>query len=91
MKMIDGLFEKHIILKKEDHKQNNNAQSYKINVSVRNGVSTELVLQELMKDEDFLPIFQEYVKYEQIIHEFALKMHMMQYAEAVTYNEKSEQ
>jgi hypothetical protein len=90
-KMIDGLFEKHIILKKEDHKQNNNAQSNRINVSVRNGVSTELVLQELMKDEDFLPIFQEYVKYEQIIHEFALKMHMMQYAEAVTYNAKSEQ
>lgn len=89
-KMIDGLFEKHI-LKKEDHKQKNNAHSYKINVSVRDGVSTELVLQELMKDEDFLPIFQEYVKYEQIIHEFALKMHMMQFEEAVNYNASSVQ
>ena len=80
-KMIDELFDKHI-LKKED----NDAQTHKINVSVRNGVSTELVLQELRKDEDFLPIFQEYVKYEQIIHEFALKMHMMQYEEAIDYN-----
>jgi hypothetical protein len=80
-KMIDELFDKHI-LKKED----NDAQTHKINVSVRNGVSTELVLQELRKDKDFLPIFQEYVKYEQIIHEFALKMHMMQYEEAIDYN-----
>lgn len=87
IKMIDSLFEKNI-LKKEDR---NNAQSYKINVSVRDGVSTELVLQELMKDEDFLPIFQEYVKYEQIIHEFALKMHMMQYEEAVNYTSNSVQ
>ena len=67
-------------------REDNDAQTHKINVSVRNGVSTELVLQELRKDEDFLPIFQEYVKYEQIIHEFALKMHMMQYEEAIDYN-----
>jgi hypothetical protein len=44
-----------------------------------------------MRDKYFLPIFKEYVKYEQIIHEFALKMHMMQFEEAVNYNATKEQ
>jgi hypothetical protein len=54
----------------------------KINLSERDGVSTALVLQELKKDADFLPIFHEYVKFEQMINDFSWEMHKMQFEEA---------
>jgi hypothetical protein len=54
----------------------------KFNLSERDGVSTALVLQELKKDADFIPIFQEYVKFEQMINDFAWVMHKMQFEEA---------
>ena len=54
----------------------------KFNLSERDGVSTALVLQELKKDADFIPIFQEYVKFEQMINNFAWEMHKMQFEEA---------
>jgi len=43
------------------------------------GVSTELVLNELSKDATFMQIFQEYVKYEKLITDYAWTMHKMQY------------
>lgn len=54
----------------------------RFNLSERNGVSTAVVLGELKKDDDFMQIFQEYVKFEWMIHDFACKMHEMQYEEA---------
>lgn len=54
----------------------------RVNVSTRDGVSTESVLQRLKEDGDFLPIFQEYVKYEETITSYAQKMHDLQHEEA---------
>ncbi|KAL3823858.1 hypothetical protein ACHAXA_004130 [Cyclostephanos tholiformis] len=54
----------------------------RFNLSERNGVSTAVVLQELKKDDDFMQIFQEYVKFEQMIHDFAWEMHKLQLEEA---------
>ena len=49
------------------------------NDSQRGGVSTGTVMSELRKDEDFMQEFREYVKYEQIITDFAWQMHSLQY------------
>ncbi|KAL7528120.1 hypothetical protein ACHAWF_002444 [Thalassiosira exigua] len=49
------------------------------NVSKRRGVSTEAVLDELKKDPEFVKAFEEYLKYEQMITDFAWKMHLMQH------------
>ena len=55
----------------------------RMNSSGQEGISTELVLEELKKDAAFLSIFMEYVQYEQRIHDYALEMHAMQFAEAM--------
>jgi len=49
------------------------------NVSKRKGISTGSVLKELNKDEEFMAIFREFVKYEQMIVDFAMDMHQKQY------------
>ena len=49
------------------------------NVSKRKGISTGSVLKELNKDEEFMAIFREFVKYEQKIVYFAMDMHQKQY------------
>eukprot|EP00984_Skeletonema_dohrnii_P004120 scaffold1433_cov128-Skeletonema_dohrnii-CCMP3373.AAC.4 len=49
------------------------------NVSKRKGISTGSVLKELNKDEEFMAIFREFVKYEQMIVDFAMAMHQKQY------------
>ncbi|KAL7460322.1 hypothetical protein ACHAXS_000783 [Conticribra weissflogii] len=51
------------------------------NSSAERGVSTSLVLEELRKDEEFMQLFAEFVKYEQMIVDFGWKMHLMQYEE----------
>ena len=53
------------------------------NVSQKKSVSTGSVLKELNKDDDFMVVFREFVKYEQMIVDFATDMHQMQY-DAVT-------
>ena len=42
-------------------------------------LSSSDVLAELEKDEDFMKVFREYVKYDDMIYKFALDMHMHQY------------
>jgi len=49
------------------------------NVSKRKGISTGSVLKELNKDGEFMAIFREFVKYEQMIVDFAMDMHQKQY------------
>eukprot|EP00985_Skeletonema_marinoi_P027496 scaffold22666_cov97-Skeletonema_marinoi.AAC.1 len=49
------------------------------NGSERNDISTGSVLKELNKDEEFMAIFREFVKYEQMIVDFAMDMHQKQY------------
>lgn len=49
------------------------------NASQQGSVSTTSVLKELQKDEDFTRRFQEYVKYEQMIVDFAWEMHFLQW------------
>ena len=58
-------------------------EDIRMNASGQEGVTTELVLEELKRDATFLPMFVEYVKYEQRIHDYALGMHQMQYREAL--------
>lgn len=49
------------------------------NVSNRKGITTSSVLKELSKDDAFMAIFREFVKYEQMIVDFAMDMHQKQY------------
>ena len=49
------------------------------NVSNRKGISTGSVMKELSKDDEFMVIFREFVKYEQRIVDFAMDMHQKQY------------
>ena len=49
------------------------------NVSKKKGITTSSVMNELMKDDDFMKIFREFVKYEQLIVDFAMDMHLKQY------------
>jgi hypothetical protein len=46
-----------------------------------NKVSTASVVEELKKDTDFMPVFDEYVKYERMINDYAMNMHLMQYSQ----------
>ena len=46
------------------------------NVSKR--ITTTSVMNELMKDDGFMKIFREFVKYEQLIVDFAMEMHLKQ-------------
>jgi len=46
----------------------------------RNGaVSTTSVLQELKQDAEFMLMFGEYVKYETMITDYAMRMHLVQH------------
>ena len=45
----------------------------------RGKVSTSAVIAELAKDEEHMELFNEYVKYERLITEFAWKMHHLQF------------
>ena len=51
----------------------------KANRSHRGSISTDLVLKELNKDGKFMATFREFVKYEQMIVDFAMDMHQKQY------------
>jgi len=51
------------------------------NSSAERGVSTSLVMGELRKDEDFMRLFTEYVKFEQMIVDFGWDMHLKQFEE----------
>jgi hypothetical protein len=84
---IDDLFgnyDKKISTDEEETEQDEmiSRPKERFNLSERNGVSTAVVLRELKKDDDFMQIFQEYVKFECMIHDFAWKMHRLQYEEA---------
>lgn len=49
------------------------------NRSSMGDISTSSVMAELRKDDAFMQIFEEYVKYEQRVVDYALRMHIMQY------------
>jgi hypothetical protein len=49
------------------------------NVSKKGDVSTTSVLDELKEDAEFMAIFEEYVKYEKLINDYAMGMHLMQH------------
>mmetsp|Transcript_3200 Transcript_3200/g.6891 ORF Transcript_3200/g.6891 Transcript_3200/m.6891 type:complete len:226 (+) Transcript_3200:2-679(+) len=51
---------------------------YKANVS-KGGLTTSAVMDELLKDKETMEIFREFLKYEQILTDFAWNMHMLQY------------
>eukprot|EP00571_Detonula_confervacea_P003597 CAMPEP_0172315470 /NCGR_PEP_ID=MMETSP1058-20130122/25291_1 /TAXON_ID=83371 /ORGANISM="Detonula confervacea, Strain CCMP 353" /LENGTH=459 /DNA_ID=CAMNT_0013029551 /DNA_START=113 /DNA_END=1489 /DNA_ORIENTATION=- len=72
---VDELFEEYapddVEVKDDDEESSNN--DVRMNVSERDGVSTASVLEELKKDVEFMLIFEEYIKYEQLITDFAWK------------------
>lgn len=41
--------------------------------------SSKDVLEEMEKDEQFMKVFQEFVKYDEMVYRFALGMHLRQY------------
>jgi hypothetical protein len=71
-----------VALRGGDVVQESLKENIRMNASGQEGVTTELVLEELKKDTTFMPLFVEYVKYEQRIHDYAWVMHKMQYKEA---------
>ena len=81
-KDVEELFDEHT--PKDSNAENGERKPSKDgvmrNVSERDGgLSTASVLEELKKDTEFMPFFDEYVKYEQMITDFAWKMHSMQH------------
>lgn len=54
------------------------------NVSKEKSISTGSVLKELNKDDEFMVVFREFVKYEQMIVDFAMDMHQMQHETVTT-------
>lgn len=78
---VTELFDEYIADESEENGNvNSTKKDVRRNVSERDGgVSTASVLEELRKDAEFMPIFDEYVKYEQMITDFALKMHLLQH------------
>lgn len=54
----------------------------KKNGSNRGDISTGSVLKELEKDEEFMVIFREFVKYEEMLYDVAMDMHEKQYEAA---------
>ena len=74
---------KHILLANASEKKRSRLAHYTEdathNESKKGEVSTLSVLNELKQDTEFMPVFEEYVKYEKIINEYAMKMHLMQH------------
>ena len=64
---VQGLFSRYI------------GEEVSINSSKRKSISTGSVLKELNKDDEFMVVFREFVKYEQLIVDFAMDMHQKQY------------
>ena len=49
-------------------------------------LSTSSVLAELMKDAQFMSMFEEYVKYETMVNDYAMAMHFLQYEQVTKAN-----
>ena len=49
------------------------------NESNKGQISTASVMAELKTDTDFMSVFEEYVKYEKLIQDYAMNMHLMQH------------
>lgn len=58
------------------------------NQSQMGAISTSSVMEELRNDDSFMIEFREYLKYEQVIVDFAMKMHRMQYDLVIEANRK---
>ncbi|KAL3802351.1 hypothetical protein HJC23_007176 [Cyclotella cryptica] len=49
------------------------------NESNKGKISTASVMEALKIDKEFMSVFEEYVKFEKIIHDYAMSMHLMQH------------
>jgi len=77
---LEELFEEYIPENTEVEEDAERSNSdIRMNASEREGVSTASVLAELKNDGGFMPIFEEYIKYEQLITDYAWKMHLLQH------------
>jgi len=60
------------------------------NVSQMGSISTSSVVAELKRDDEFMPVITEFLKYEQMVADFALKMHRLQYDMVIQSNEEED-
>jgi len=60
------------------------------NLSIMGSISTSSVVAELKKDDRFMPIITEFLKYEQMVVDFALKMHRLQYDMVMQSNDEED-
>ena len=68
-------------LQKQHGSSSSSSSSRKLVAWNQGKISTTEVLAELKEDTDFFKIFVEYIKYEQMVYEFALDIHKLQYSE----------
>ena len=59
---------------------------FQANRSSKGKVSTSAVIERLKQDSEFMQLFEEYVKYEQMITNFAWSMHNLQYDAVIAQN-----
>ena len=58
------------------------------NLSQMGSISTSSVVAELKRDDKFMSVITEFLKYEQVVADFALKMHRLQYDMVIQSNEE---
>ena len=75
----------------ESSKNESEISSTRQNPSQMGAISTSSVMAELKKDDIFMGEFKEYLKYEQLIVDFALRMHNMQHALVVEAEKREEE
>jgi hypothetical protein len=73
---------KHVLLANANKEQLEQLEQYTNttqNESKKGQVTTSSVLEELKKDAKFMSVFEEYVKYEKLINDYAMDMHLKQH------------
>lgn len=60
------------------------------NLSQMGSISTSSVVAELKKDDKFMSVITEFLKYEQMVADFALKMHRLQYDTVMLSNDEED-
>lgn len=67
-----------VVLRKANSTQGHDV-SHGIVLNASKKITTSFVLEQLRQDEEFMMLFREFLKYEQMIVDFAWGMHMMQH------------
>jgi hypothetical protein len=78
---------KHVLMtnasKEQEDLLDEQVTSKSLNVSKKGGVTTSTVREELEKDAEFMSTFEDYVRYEKMINDFAMNMHLLQHEQLI--------